>query len=132
MSVTDKIIDLVQDYNSTTVEAKHLDYLMGLRKDISIRAFFLGKEVALLKRDFDAKKAERKISFYRVQEKHLDDGIGKSVVYAEKGIGAIRKEEARLEGNYMGSKIILEQVNQILSSIAQDISQLKAEYKADM
>ncbi len=132
MSITDKLIELIQDYNSTTIEAKHLDYLMGLRKDISVRAFLLGKEVATLKRDFEACKAQRKIDFYRIQEKHLDEGLGKSVVYAEKGLSTIRAEEGRLEGNYAGSKIILEQVNQVLSSLAQDIAQLRLEFKADM
>ncbi len=132
MSITDKLIELIQDYNSTTIEAKHLDYLMGLRKDLSSIAFFFGKDVANLKRDLEQCKAQRKIDFYRIQEKHLDEGLGKSVVYAEKSIGDIRKQEGKLEGNYAGSKIILEQVNQVIQSLNQDVAQLRLEFKADM
>jgi hypothetical protein len=105
---------------------------MVLRKNLSSVAFFFGKDVANLKRDLEQVKAQRKIDFYRIQEKHLDEGLGKSVVYAEKGLSTIRAEEGRLEGNYAGSKIILNQVNEVLTSINQDLSQLKAEYKADM
>jgi hypothetical protein len=132
MNRIDKITELIADYNHTDITALNMNYLMTLRKDLSTLAFFFGKDVANLKRDLEQCKAQRKIDFYRIQEKHLDEGLGKSVVFAEKGLAGIRKEEGRLEGNFAGSKIILTQVNEVLSSINQDISQLKAEYKADI
>ena len=132
MSRIDKITELIADYHNTDITANNMNSLMILRKDLSSIAFFFGKDVANLKRDLEQCKAQRKVDFYRIQEKHLGEGLGKSVVYAEKGLENIRLEEGRLEGNYAGSKIILNQVNEVLSSIQQDISQLKAEYKADM
>ena len=132
MSRIDKITEFIADYNHTDITANNMNYLMRLRKDISTVAFFFSKDVAVLKRDLEQCKAQRKIDFYRMQEKHLEEGLGKSVVYAEKVLAGIRKEEGRLEGNFAGSKIILIQVNEVLSSINQDISQLKAEYKADI
>ena len=132
MSRIDKITELIADYNHTDITANNMNYLMTLRKDLSSIAFFFGKDVANLKRDLEQCKAQRKIDFYRIQAKHLEEGLGKSVVFAENSLAQIRKEEGRLEGNFAGSKIILTQVNECLSSIAQDISQLKAEYKADI
>ncbi len=132
MSRIDKITELIADYNHTDITAPNMNYLMRLRKDLSSVAFFFGKDVANLKREIEHCKAKRKIDFYRIQEKHLEEGLGKSVVYAEKGLAAIRAEEGRLEGNYAGSKIILTQVNEVLTSINQDLSQLKAEYKAEI
>lgn len=132
MSHIERITELISDYNQTTIITEHLDYLMNLRKEISVVAFFLGKEVANLKRDLEQAKAQRKIDFYRVQEKHLAEGLGKSVVYAEKAISNIRQAEARLEGEFAGAKIILLQANEVLTSLNQDLSQLKAEYRADI
>ena len=132
MKQVDKLTELITDYHRTSIEAHHLNYLMTLRKEISTVAFFLGKEVSRIKIDLENCKAQRKIDFYRIQEKHLSEGLGKSVVFAEKSLSAIRKEEGKLEGEFNGNKIILSQVNEVLSSLFQDISQLKQEYKADM
>lgn len=132
MEEFNKITELILEYRSAETSAENLDYLMSIRKELAIEAFLFSKELAETKRQLEQAKAQRKIDFYTMQSQHLDEGLGKSVVYAEKGVGSVRMVEARYEGEYQGNKALLNQVNEVLSSLSQDISQLKAEYKAEL
>ena len=128
----EKITELIEEYRSADTVAENLDYLMSIRKELAIEAFLFSKELAETKQLLEQAKAQRKVDFYTMQSQHLDEGLGKSVVYAEKGVRSVRVREARLEGEYQGNKAILNQVNEVLSSLQQDISQLKAEFKAEL
>ena len=132
MSHIEKITELIEEYRAAETVADNLDYLMSIRKELAIEAFLFSKDIAEVKSCLEQAKAQRKIDFYTMQSQHLDEGLGKSVVYAEKGIRSVRAAEARLEGEYVGNKTLLIQVNEVLSSLQQDISQLKAEYKAEL
>jgi hypothetical protein len=127
-----KITELIQEYRAAETVAHNLDYLMSIRKELAIEAFLFSKELAETKSLLEQAKAQRKVDFYTIQAQHLDEGLGKSVVYAEKGIVSVRVAEARYEGEYQGNKAMLNQVNEVLSSLSQDISQLKAEFKAEL
>ena len=120
------------EYRAAETVAENLDYLMSIRKELAIEAFLFSKELAETKQLLEQAKAQRKIDFYTMQSQHLDEGLGKSVVYAEKGIRSIRAAEARLEGEYVGNKTLLIQVNEVLSSLQQDIAQIRAEYRAEL
>ena len=56
----------------------------------------------------------------------------KAETLAESEIVEYRKNEQVHQGIYDFGKIILHQVNEVLSSLQQDISQLKAEYHASL
>ena len=128
----DKITELIEEYRSADTIAENLDYLMSIRKELAIEAFLFSKELAETKQLLEQAKAQRKVDFYTMQSQHLGEGLGKSVVYAEKGVRSVRVAEARYEGEYQGNKVMLNQVNEVLSSLQQDISQLKAEFKAEL
>lgn len=132
MNHIEKLTELIEEYRSAETVADNLDYLMSIRKELAIEAFLFSKDIAEVKSCLEQAKAQRKIDFYTMQSQHLDEGLGKSVVYAEKGIRSVRAAEARLEGEWVGKKTLLIQVNEVLSSLQQDISQLKAEYKAEL
>ena len=128
----EKITELIEEYRSADTVAENLDYLMSIRKELAIEAFLFSKELAETKQLLEQAKAQRKVDFYTMQSQHLDEGLGKSVVYAEKGVRSVRVREAQFEGEYQGNKVMLNQVNEVLSSLQQDISQLKAEFKAEL
>lgn len=132
MEQVDKITELIEEYRAADTVAENLDYLMSIRKELAIEAFLFSKDIAEVKSCLEQAKAQRKIDFYTMQSQHLDEGLGKSVVYAEKGVRSVRAAEARYEGEYQGNKAMLNQVNEVLSSLQQDISQLKAEFKAEL
>jgi hypothetical protein len=133
MNITDKITSIIETYHATTIEANNLAYLMGMRKELSVYAFELGISTAKYKRLLEETKAQRKSKFARQKLNHLENStLGKAELLAEQDIEEIRMNEARLDGNYIGSKIILEQCNEVINSMQQDISQLKLEYKNEL
>ena len=133
MNITEKITDIIATYHATTIEAHNLAYLMGMRKELSVYAFELGISTAKYKRLLEETKAQRKSSYARHKLKFLNGStLGKAELQAESEIEEIRMNEARFDGNYIGSKIILEQCNEVISSMQQDISQLKLEYKNEL
>lgn len=130
MNITEEITDIINTYHATTIEAHNLSYLMGMRKELSIKAFELGVFTAKYKRLLEETKAQRKSLFAKKKLRFLSDStLGKAELQAESEIEEIRLNEANLDGNYIGSKIILEQCNEVISSMQQDISQLRLEYK---
>ena len=130
MTITEKISDIIATYHATTIEAHNLMYLMGMRKELSCLGFELGVKTAQLKKLLEETKAQRKSKFAMHKLNALNGStLGKAELIAEKEIEELRTQEARLDGKYIGCKIILEQTNEVISSIQQDISQLKLEYK---
>ena len=128
--ITEKITDIVATYHATEIEAHNLAYLMGMRKELSVYAYELGKMTAKYKRLLEETKAQRKSKFAKAKLNHLTDTtLGKAELLAESEIEEIRMNEARFDGNYIGSKIILEQTSEVINSMMQDISQLRLEYK---
>lgn len=128
--ITEKITDIIATYHATTIEAHNLAYLMGMRKELSVYAYELGTVTAKYKRLLEETKAQRKSSYAKHKLKFLDGStLGKAELLAESEIEEIRMNEARFDGNYIGSKIILEQTSEVINSMMQDISQLRLEYK---
>ena len=127
--ITDKITETIKDYHVTTIEAHNLNHLMNIRKTLSVQAYELGVITAKYKRTLEEVKAQRKIAFAKAKIKHLSEGVGKAEVKATEDIELLITNEANIEGKCIGCKIILEQVNEVISSIVQDISQLRLEYK---
>ena len=130
MKTTDEITDIINTYHATTIEAHNLAYLMGMRKELAIKAFELGKEVSNYKYHKEVTTAQRKTKFAQKKLYYLQSSnLGKSELLAEEQIEDIRLKEAKYDGLYMGCKIVLEQTNEVISSIMQDVSQLRLEYK---
>ena len=131
MTLIENITEQLATYNAMEISADNLQYLMGIRKSLSYNAYLLGLDVARSKRKLESVKAQRKIQFFKSKKLHLDEGVGKAEVFAEVKISELREEEANYDGLYYGYKIILEQSNACLSSMVQDISQLRLEYKSE-
>lgn len=125
--LTDKIQVLIQKYNETPLEATYLSVLMDIRQSLVSLSFELGLEVAKYKREFDKANYKRKINFFQLKNDNLDSGVTKAETLAEVQIKELRETEKDYESLYNGCKIILNQVNEVLSSMQQDISILKAE-----
>lgn len=125
--LTDKIQILIQKYNETPLEATYLSVLMDIRQNLVSLSFELGLEVAKYKRNFDKANVRRKINFFRLKNTHLNEGVAKAETLAEVQLQQLRETEKDYESLYNGCKIILNQVNEVLSSIQQDISILKSE-----
>lgn len=133
MTITEKLTDIIKTYHATEIEAHNLMYLIGMRKELSVLAFELGVKTAQLKKLLEETKAQRKSSYAIHKLKALENStLGKAELIAEKAIEELRTNESRLDGKYIGCKIILEQTNEVISSIQQDISQLKLEYKNEL
>lgn len=133
MNITEEITDIIDTYHATEIEAHNFAYLMGMRKELSIKAFKLGKEVANYKFHKENNTARRKSKFAKQKLIHLKGStLGKSELEAEADIEELRLKEAKYDGLYMGGKIVLEQTNEVISSLQQDISTLKLEYKNQM
>jgi len=130
MKLTENIMLIIQSYHAMEIEAHNLQYLMGMRKDLSIKAFELGRKVANYKYKKEVSTAQRKSKFAKSKLSHLSNSnLGKAELQAEAEIELLRLTEARFDGLYMGTKIVLEQCNAVISSIQQDLSVLRLEYK---
>ena len=127
MTITNKIQVLIGKYNETPLEATYLNQLMDIRQSLVCLSFNLGVEVAKYKREFDASNYKRKINFFQLKNDNLASGVTKAETLAEVQIKELRAEEKANESLYTGSKIILNQVNEVLSSLQQDLSILKSE-----
>jgi len=125
--LSDKIQVLISKYKETPLEATYLSQLMDIRQNLVALGFELGLEVAKYKRNFDRSNVKRKINFFRLKNTHLDEGVTKAETLAEVQLQQLRETEKTNESLYYGTKIILGQLNEVLSSMAQDISILKAE-----
>ena len=130
MKVTEEITDIIETYHATTIEAHNLAYLMGMRKELSIKAFQLGKEVANYKYHKEVTTAQRKTLYAKKKLYYLSGStLGKADLLAEEQIEEIRLKEAKYDGLYAGGKITLDTVKDVLQSLLQDVSQLRLEYK---
>lgn len=129
MTITDKITDVIQQYNSIELASQNLDTIMNMRKTLVALNFELGKEVAKYKRDYDAAYARRKIGYYTSKNEAIENAhtATHADVLAEKHVAPHREEEKRLEGIYSGSNIIRVQANECINAMQQDISILKTE-----
>lgn len=125
--LTDKIATIISHYKETPLEATYLSQLMSLRQELVSLGFELGLEVAKYKREFDRANFKRKINFFQLKNDNLSEGVTKAETLAEVKIKQERENEKEYESLYTGCKIILNQVNEVLSSMQQDISILKAE-----
>jgi len=132
MKITEELTHLIANYKNTSITAENLNDLMNLRKQISCKGYELGVEVARNKRSLEKAIYERKTNFYKFKKDYLGDGVTKAETLAESEIVEYRKNEQVHQGIYDFGKIILHQVNEVLSSLQQDISQLKAEYHASL
>lgn len=127
MRTTEKINEIINSYSLLLLEANNLPVLVDLRKDLVVLSYDLGREVAEYKIAFDSAYARRKISYFQAKQTHLSGSLGKAEVLAEVEVAELRKEEKENEGLYSASKIVLNQVNEVLKSMQQDISLLKQE-----
>jgi hypothetical protein len=66
--ITEEITDIINTYHATTIEAHNLQYLMGMRKELSIKAFELGVFTAKYKRLLEETKAQRKSLFQHLEK----------------------------------------------------------------
>jgi len=130
MTLIETITEQIATYNATDISAENLDYLMGIRKNLSYNAYLLGLDTARAKRQLETIKAQRKIKYFKSKVEHLKDGVGKAETLAEVEVSELREKEANTDGIYSGYKIILEQCNEVLKSIQQDLSVLRLEMNA--
>lgn len=134
MTLIEHITEQVATYNAMEIIPTNLEYLMGIRKNLSYNAYLLGKDTARAKKQMEAIKAQRKIKYFKHKAEGIKSGdsAAKAETFAEVEISELREQEANLDGLYGGYKIILDQCNECLKSIQQDISQLKLEYKNEL
>lgn len=132
MTIIEEINEQIESYHNIEIAAHNLEFIMGIRKSLSIKAYHLGVLSAKAKRQSETSIAQRKIKFFKSKLNNIKEGIGKAETIAESEIELERENESNWVGLFGGYKIILEQVNQVLSSINQDISVLRLEYKNQM
>ena len=133
MKLTEEITDIINTYHATTIEAHNLAYLMGMRKELSIKAFELGKVVSNYKYHKEVTTAQRKSLYAKKKLYYLSGAtLGKAELLAEEQIEEIRLKEAKYDGLYTGCRIVLEQTSEVITSILQDISVLRLEMKSEI
>ncbi len=129
MRTSELITKVIFDYKSLELNGHNLNQLVVNRKNLVCYCYDFGREVSQFKIDFDAAYGQRKIAFYREKNEHIKEGVSKAETIAEVCISELRTKEKQLEGLYSGSKIILNQANEVLKAMQQDIAMLKSELK---
>jgi len=124
-----KIIDWY--HGLTQVEPIHLHHLMIARKNLSCISYNMATELDQKCKDFYLSNGSRKINTVKSEVKYLDEGISKAKVIAENENTELREFEAVAEGEFRGSRIVLEQLNQVIQSMNQDIAYLRKEYEQE-
>jgi len=129
MRTSEMITNKIFEYNQLPLDGVNLNTLVHIRKDLVCLCYDFGREVSQFKIDFDIAYGKRKIAFFTEKNDNIDQGVSKAETIAEVRIKEFRREEKVLEGLYSGSKIILNQANEVLKAMQQDIAMLKAELK---
>lgn len=106
--------------------------LMELRKDLSCLSLDLANETGEKMRAHKAAKSKLEITRYLKQKELMDKGVKVTAAEAQAKhqVTDLIDDESLKEGEYMSSRLILNQVNEILASMKQDISIIKREYES--
>lgn len=106
--------------------------LLRIRKDLSCLSSDLAKETSSYFRKWKKTKAQRETQKYLKQRELMDSGMKVTQAEAQSKQFScnLLEEEAVNEGLYKTGDLILKQVNEILSSVKQDISVIRKEYES--
>jgi len=145
-TVIDQIFELKSEYHNikdmidlSSADGQELDFqpmyypdLLRIRKDLSCLSLDLAKATAKYLREFSKTKARREYAKYIEQRKLMAQGVKvtQADAQAKQATCDTLESEAVSEGLYKTGNMILKQVNEILSSVKQDISVIRKEYES--
>lgn len=110
-----------------------IDELVYQRKQLSIESVKLAEITGQFRSDYDSTYFNRKQAYakaYLAEKGKTGVTAGEAEAQANISIEQINDIEKHLEGQFNKGKLILGQVNQVLSSMQQQLSYLKEEKKS--
>jgi hypothetical protein len=127
-----QIFTIINWYRGLAKDFNSIDDLIYSRKQLSTHGVDLASFVGELKADFETAYFNRKLQYAKAITKHK---VGISVAEAESlamdDIKNVYEDEKTLEGQHGKGRLILNQVNEVLSSMQQHLSYLKDEKKSE-
>jgi len=129
MKVIETITKQIDWYYST--KNRSLDSLIELQRGLSCNSFYLASYLANMKKEYNIAYFNRKINVNRSKQGFIQNKmtLGKAEVEAIDENFMYIEEELNREAEAFKCEVLLKQVNKILSSIQQEISNLKEERK---
>ena len=127
-TVIESIILIIGWYKSINRDFNDIDKLIHTRKQLSCFSVDLAMNVGQERKDFESVYYRRKVGFAKAVINNKD---GNSVAIAESKalveIDELYKQEKESEAEFNAGKLILNQVNEVLSSLNSHIAYLKDE-----
>lgn len=127
MKIIKTITDQINWYYDNSNRSIH--QLIELQRGLACNSFYLASELANLKRDYNIAYFMRKIHVSKQQQGFLQNKmtLGKAKIEADIECEKDIEMEVNAESEAFRCEVLLKQINRILSSIQQEISNLKVE-----
>lgn len=132
MDTIKEISIIITWYGSQSRDYNDIDNLIYTRKKLATLSFALAGEVGDAKNDLDVAIFKRKLAFSKEFDRLTSEAKVSGVSAKEKAnitIEVLCENEAVVSGIYHRTKMFLSQTNEVLSTLNQHISYLKAEKK---
>lgn len=125
-----KLFKIIETYNGLPADFADIDRLINARKKLACLSINLAELTGDLRTEFESNYYQRKLNFAKGVMKHKE---GKTVSEAEAlaliDVEEFYKQEKLSDAEYQKCRLILNQVNEVLSSMNGHLSYLKDEKK---
>jgi len=132
IEIFEKIESIIVWYNRLAKGFQDIQCLIDVRRKLATYSYNVAEITGNLKIDFDNAIFTRKNEFAKAKSKLMKEGFSgtEAEAKAEIQIEEIRRIESSLSGSYSKSKLLLSQINEILSTLNQHIAYLRSEKEA--
>lgn len=129
----ERIADGVRLFQTMRAEPQNLEALMLHQRAFSTLLFQFAIEVGELYRRKGETEFQRKAAFNRARREYIKtgDSAARAESFAAVDIEALLEAEQRADADYKAAYLLLEHGRDVLQTITQHISHLKAEKRAD-
>lgn len=133
-STSELVADAVHWYRNLRTDFNDVDLLLRTQREFSARLFDLSMEAAALYKQKNRTEFQRKAAFARSVQHGIKagDSAAKAQAAAQVEIETLLNDEQIADAEYRGAYLMLEHARDVLQSMLQHISHLKAEKRAEM
>jgi len=133
-STSELVADAVHWYRNLRTDFNDVDLLLRTQREFSARLFDLSMEAAALYKQKNRTEFQRKAAFARATQQGIKagDSAAKAQAAAQVEIETLLNDEQMADAEYKGAYLMLEHARDVLQSMLQHISHLKAEKRAEM
>ena len=133
-ATSELITDAVQWYGSIPRDFADVDLLLRTQREFARRLYMFALEVGMLYKNRNRTEFQRKAEFARLRKGYIVPlgSVAKAESEALVEVEALLDIEQQADGEYVAAKLLLDHARDVLQSMVQHISNLKAEKRSEM